>query len=92
MRKVYPREDRKQRLDKLGFRWSFEEQYFKQWKEQYKQLKSLKETNRNLILPADNKSLQDWVTRQLVQFANGRMNRERKALLEEIGFRSEILQ
>jgi hypothetical protein len=86
------RQDRKQQLDEIGFTWNFDDIFFEQWREQYEQLKSLKETNGNLIVPTDNKSLQDWVHRQRVQFANGRMNRERKALLEEIGFRSEILQ
>jgi hypothetical protein len=47
------REDRKQRLDEISFTWSFEEQYFEQWREQYELLKCVKESNRELALSAD---------------------------------------
>jgi hypothetical protein len=90
--KGFLRQDRKQQLDEIGFTWNFEDVFFEQWREQYEQLKSLKEANGNLSAPDENVNLTQWVYLQRMQFANGRLDAQRAALLDEIGFRWEISQ
>jgi hypothetical protein len=86
------RKDRKQRLDEIGFTWSFEEQFFEQWTEHYEQLKCLQEINGHLRILSDNANayLTRWVHFQRILFANGRLEITRKALLDEIGFSWDI--
>jgi hypothetical protein len=78
-------EDRKQQLEEIGCTWSFEEQFFKQWRQHYEQLKCFKETNGNLQILCADKKLAHWAYLQRVQFANGRLEVGRKALGDDIG-------
>jgi Helicase associated domain len=85
-------EDREQRLDEIGFTWSFEEQRFEQWREKYEKLRDVKRTNGKLgELSTDNKFiLRSWVNRQRILFANGKLDMERKVLLDDIDFQWDM--
>jgi hypothetical protein len=83
-------DNRKQRLDEIGFTWSFEEHFRDHWREQYDELKAFQETNGHLRIPYDNAQLTLWTKSQRTQFANGRLDADRTRLLDEIGFRWNV--
>jgi hypothetical protein len=61
----------------------------KQWKKQYEQLVEFKRNNGHCIVPqryGEDKSLGKWVANQRRNFADDKMQQDRKELLDEIGF------
>lgn len=81
---------RKQRLDSIGFRWSF----FVPWMVMYQQLCSYKRehagSTRVDVSPIEFKQLKKWVQRQRGNNAVGKLSEVRKYLLESIGFEWKV--
>ncbi|CAB9515209.1 helicase [Seminavis robusta] len=75
------RPDRKEKLDKVGFTWDFDEIYEKSWLDSYEELKQCYTKKLAIGTP-----LGKWVDYQRIRFANGSLEPERKAMLDEIGF------
>ncbi|CAB9511618.1 helicase [Seminavis robusta] len=73
--------DRKGKLDKIGFTWDCDEIYEESWLENYEQLKHC--YAKKLAM---GKPIRWWAKNQRTFCANGSLEPERKALLDEIGF------
>jgi hypothetical protein len=86
------KDDRMQLLDEIGFPWSFDDQKEQQWREKCQELQRFKATQGHLRLPAEQSSLRTWTNRQRVQYRAGKMNLERKMLLDQLDFRWEIVE
>ena len=76
-------------LDELGFTWSV--QAHESWNDRFRLLRDYKEEHGDLLVPkshktADGFSLGAWVTKQRADKAAGKLNAERVALLDELGF------
>jgi hypothetical protein len=89
------REDRKRRLDELGFDWGtgrYQQKLSRdtskrdfQWKNMYQKLVDFNQQNGHAMVPTHQKGLGHWVSKQRVLYRNGRMTDDRKELLDEIG-------
>ncbi|CAB9531239.1 helicase [Seminavis robusta] len=75
------RPDRKEKLDKIGFVWDFDEIFEKSWLESYEELKQ--GNSKKLALGS---SLLSWAFDQRALYAKDSLGSERKAMLDEIGF------
>jgi hypothetical protein len=85
--------DRKLLLDELGFAWKLRatgDSNRKTWHQQYEQLVDFQRKNGNCLVPQkyrkDGLSLGKWVTRQRHLHVYNKLRRDRKDLLDEIGF------
>jgi hypothetical protein len=89
------REDRKRRLDELGFDWGtgrYQQKLSRdtskndfRWKNMYQKLVDFNQQNGHAMVPTYQKGLGHWVSKQRVRYRNGRMTDDRKELLDEIG-------
>jgi hypothetical protein len=80
-------EDRKQLLDKIGFVWDIgKESQDELWRAKYDELKAHRmEFGHINVSSVDNKALNEWVRKQRIRREAGRLEPERKAMLEEVG-------
>jgi uncharacterized protein YbgA (DUF1722 family) len=94
------RQDRKELLDELGFVWragSNENNWFdKKWEQQFEKLVEFKRKNGHCLVPQEHgqdDSLGCWVNQQRVLQNKNIIIRDRKELLDELGFvwRIEII-
>ena len=76
-------------LDKFGFRWDAREE---QWTERFEQLKCFKEEHGHLEVEhveGEESELSYWVSNQRILNSSGKIQAERKAKLDSIGFKWE---
>jgi hypothetical protein len=80
-------EDRKQLLDKIGFVWDIgKESRDELWRAKYEELKVHQmEFGHTNVSHVDNNNLRTWIRRQRIRREAGRLEPERKAMLEEVG-------
>ena len=82
--------ERKRRLDKVGFIWSVKNVDDGKWNERFRQLKAYKEEHGDCNVPAkydvDGFKLGKWVANQRHRCKNGKLSDECTKRLEEIGF------
>nr|WP_262918082.1 helicase associated domain-containing protein [Pontibacter sp. E15-1] len=81
--------ERKKRLDKLNFIWSFDTIKSKTWDKRYAQLQAFQQKNGHSFVPinfSENKKLGNWVASQRGLEANGRLEPIKKKKLDELGF------
>ena len=82
-------EERKQRLDSIGFVWELSTRNKATWEEMYKRLVAYKkEQNTSQVLTKYNADipLGSWVHNQRNLYRNNKMTEERKQLLDSVGF------
>jgi hypothetical protein len=86
-RKDELREDRKQLLYKIGFVWDIgKESKDEMWRAKFEELKAYRmEFGHSDVSYADNNALLVWIIRQRIKRKAGRLEPERKAMLEEVG-------
>jgi uncharacterized protein YbgA (DUF1722 family) len=81
------RQDRKRILDEIEFVWKAD--HDKLWHQQYKKLVEFKRKKGHCLVPQryeQDKSLGQWVSHQRNHHVNNFIRRDRKILLDEIGF------
>jgi superfamily II DNA or RNA helicase len=74
-------------LDKLGFRWDANEE---KWAERFEQLKRFKEEHGHFEIEQEGDDVSDlsrWVSTQRHRNSSGKLQKERKAKLDSIGFK-----
>ncbi|MDN5202482.1 helicase associated domain-containing protein [Fulvivirgaceae bacterium BMA10] len=79
-------EERKELLNKIGFVWSFKDLYNRQWEEHFELLQEYKNEFGHCRIPLTNKVLGGWIDRQRIAKVKGKLGKERKQKLNEIGF------
>ena len=93
------RQDRKELLDKIEFVWKVDvvvkqaRRTADRWHSLYESLVEFKQKNDHCIVPQhykQNRPLGDWVRRQRKFLTSNKMQPDRKALLDEIGFVWEV--
>ena len=82
------REDRRKRLDEIGFTWAFNGILDGQWEEKFRDLVAYqkKEGHTRVTSLGSNMSLYTWTGRQRVAYANGKLENSRRQQLDDIGF------
>jgi superfamily II DNA or RNA helicase len=78
---------RAHRLDDLGFTWAFSP--VASWEQRFDELVAYRQKHGNCNVPQhwkENKQLGKWVNTQRTQLKRGKMDADRKAKLENIGF------
>jgi hypothetical protein len=78
---------RAHRLDELGFTWAFSPTA--SWEQRFDELLAYRKQHGNCNVPQhwkENKQLGKWVNTQRTQLKRGKMDAERKAKLENVGF------
>jgi hypothetical protein len=80
-------EDRKQLLDKIGFVWDIGKEWQDEmWRAKYEELKAHRmELGHIDVSSADDKDLWAWMYRQRKRREAGRLEPERKGMLEKMG-------
>ena len=81
--------ERCQNLDELGFIWDCTELQEKQWEERFDQLVAYKQTYQDCMVPVNwkkNKQLGIWVGAQRTLEKNNKLDADKKARLQELGF------
>jgi len=84
-------QDRKQKLDSLGFKWTMKDRELAQkdgvWQEHFEHLKKFKETHGHMNPTREvDRKLDRWVRKQRETYKSGLLSKERIQKLEEIGF------
>jgi hypothetical protein len=84
--------DRKELLDRVGFSFerTVEDINEALWGDQYEALKRFQQRNGHLRLP-NNSRLGNWAYRQRARLVSGKLGREQKVLLDEIGFSLDLI-
>jgi hypothetical protein len=88
------RQDRKERLDEIGFAWKADDDHTfkpddKLWHHKYEKLVEFKRKHGHCMVPQKKKgdvSLGMWVSHQRKNHSNNKMRQDRKERLDEIGF------
>jgi hypothetical protein len=85
------RQDRKERLDELGFVWKYEGvvNNDKQWRLQYEKLVDFKGKTGHCIVPAryeQDEALRQWISKQRSVDNKNKMRQDRKDLLDTLEF------
>jgi len=81
--------EREQKLNELGFIWSFSDIKRNYWNEKYEQLKAFKQQHGHSFVPInykENKTLGYWVFGQRKLEAKGKLDEAKKKKLNQLGF------
>lgn len=82
-------EQRKKKLDEVGFIWDCDELQEQAWEERFRQLNEYKQEYGDCMIPVNwkiNRQLGTWVSTQRTLEKNGRLDPLKKERLEAVGF------